>query len=377
VYSARHGVLGREVAVKMSIQGAAAGRDAQQRIIREAHMCATVRDAHVPRIYALDRLPDGTIYIVMEKVPGLPLPQITRGRRLPLRHAIQVTCAVLDALHAVHKKGIVHRDVKPSNLLVDMTAESPPRVCLLDFGVGKVVSSKELNFPDLTRKGDLLGTPMYMAPEQMLGQPVDARTDLYAAGIMLYELLAGRPPYPANSVAEVFAAVLRDDITPLSALRAGLPAALHEAVRKAISRKPDDRFDSARDMRKALEAGLAEVWQRPELAALAELEELLLLAGGEGIANDASAPGGPPACETAARSQQWENTAGTCEPPASERRPRSRARGIKRTVAAGATGVAAGGSAREQDRDEGRPGSKPGARGRKAPPSARVPRVAG
>ena len=279
MYRAHHAVLGREVAVKIP---SSPTRYAQERLMREAQMCATVRDVHVPRIYALDKLADGTIYIVMEKVAGLPLPQVSAGRRMPVRQAVQITCATLDAVYAVHKKGIVHRDIKPSNLLVDL-ADDPPAVSLLDFGVGKVVSSRELNFPALTCKGELLGTPMYMAPEQMLDQPVDARTDLYSVGVMLYELLAGRPPYPATSIAEVFAAVLRDDVAPLSTLRAALPSSMHEVVRKAMARNPDHRFDSARDMRKAIEAAYQDLMARPDLAALSELEELLTTDGSNDV----------------------------------------------------------------------------------------------
>jgi serine/threonine-protein kinase len=271
VYRAHHAVLGREVAVKVP---SAPTAYAHERLMREAQMCATVRDVHVPRIYALDKLPDGRIYIVMEKVPGEPLSRLAAGRRLPVRQAVQIACATLDAVHAVHRKGIVHRDVKPSNLLVDLSSD-PPDVRLLDFGVGKVVSSRDLRFPDLTCKGELLGTPMYMAPEQMLGDAVDGRTDLYAVGVILYELLAGRTPYPATTIAEVFAAALRDEAPPLASLRAGLPSSMLEFVSKAMSRRPDERFDSAREMQKALVAAHQDLRARPDLVALAELEELL------------------------------------------------------------------------------------------------------
>jgi serine/threonine protein kinase len=253
VYSAYHDLLRRQVAVKMSRVFGVNAKEGRERLVREAQMCASVRSAHLPRIYGLDVLADGTPYIVMEKLDGEPLSQIVATHPLSPREACLIVRQLLTALSAVHKKGIVHRDVKPGNVMIDLDHPSGPRVWLLDLGVGKVLNAAELDQPELTCQGELLGTPLYMAPEQVLGQAVDPRADLYAAGVVLYELLAGRTPFAATSVGEVFAAVLRDEMTPLDSLCPTLPGALIGLTTKACSKQPEERFQSALEMRAALE----------------------------------------------------------------------------------------------------------------------------
>jgi serine/threonine-protein kinase len=256
VYRAHHSVLKREVAVKMCHAVGAGEPELFERLVREARMCASVKDARVPRIYALDKRDDGTPYLVMEKVDGEPLAELLRRGRLHARTACQLAVQLLYALEAVHRAQVIHRDVKPSNLIIDLEREPTPRVRLLDFGIGKVLAKGPRRSPALTRPGEVVGTPMYMAPEQMIEGAIDPRVDVYAAGIVLYEMLAGRPPFRAPSVAETFVAVLHDDMPRLDVLRPGLPAALVELVHKACSRRPDGRFASASDMRLALEAVL-------------------------------------------------------------------------------------------------------------------------
>jgi serine/threonine-protein kinase len=254
VYRAHHSVLKREVAVKMCHTVGMGEPDLFERLVREARMCASVRDARVPRIYALDKRDDGTPYLVMEKVQGEALSELLKRGRLRARTACQLALELLLALEAVHRARVIHRDVKPSNLIVDISCPDAPRLRLLDFGIGKVFSEGPRRSPALTRPGEVVGTPMYMAPEQMIEGAIDPRVDVYAAGIVLYEMLAGRPPFRAPSVAETFVAVLHDEMPRLDLLRPGLPAALVELVHKATSRRPDGRFATARDMRVALEA---------------------------------------------------------------------------------------------------------------------------
>jgi serine/threonine protein kinase len=156
----------------------------------------------------------------------------------------------------VHRAQVIHRDVKPSNLIIDLDGEGEPRLRLLDFGIGKVISPQELRSPALTRPGEVVGTPMYMAPEQMTESAIDPRVDIYAAGVVLFEMLAGRPPFRAPSVAETFVAVLHDEMPQLCALRPDLPEELAAVVHKAAARKADERYGSAREMRLALEAAM-------------------------------------------------------------------------------------------------------------------------
>ncbi len=259
VYCASHGVLRREVAVKMSNVFGPLAEEARARLVREARMCASIRDPHVPRIYALEELEDGTPFIVMEKAEGCTLSHTLSVQRLSVGEACALGCELLDALSAVHRKSIIHRDIKPSNLMVHLKEGAPSRLRLLDFGVGKIETSSELDLPALTCRGELLGTPLYMAPEQILAQPIDARADLYSAGIVLYEMLSGRTPFEGDSVGAVFAAVLRDEMTPLSSLRPGLPTSLLAVVRRATAKQVEHRFANALAMREALAAALKDV----------------------------------------------------------------------------------------------------------------------
>ncbi len=259
VYRAQHAVLRREVAVKMSKVSGPLAAEARARLVREARMCASIRDSHVPRIYALAELEDGTPFIVMEKAEGTTLSHTLASRRLAVKEACALGCELLDALAAVHRKGIVHRDIKPSNLMVHLKEGAPLKLRLLDFGVGKVVSTSELDLPALTCRGELLGTPLYMAPEQILAQPIDARADLYSAGVVIYEMLAGRTPFEGDSVGAVFASVLRDEIVPLASLRPNLPASLLTVVRNATAKQAEHRYADARAMREALGTALKEV----------------------------------------------------------------------------------------------------------------------
>jgi serine/threonine-protein kinase len=259
VYAAYHSVLRREVAVKMSLGPQHGAFDGHARLVREAQMCASVRDAHVPCIYCLDRLEDGTPFIVMEKIEGRSLAQTLAARRLSAREACAVTCELLDALVNVHAKGIVHRDIKPSNLMVHFPDGARPQLKLLDFGVGKVLGSERPDLPALTSAGALLGTPLYMAPEQVLATAVDTRADVYAAGAVLYEMLAGRAPFVGDSVGEIFAAVLRDEIPPLLTLNPSLPTSLVAVVDRALEKKPDQRYQSAQAMHHALTTAMADL----------------------------------------------------------------------------------------------------------------------
>jgi serine/threonine-protein kinase len=256
VYRAHHSVLKREVAVKMCHTVGVGEPSLFERLVREARMCASVRDARVPRIYALDKRDDGTPYLVMEKVQGEALSELLKRGRLRAQTACQIAIELLHALEAVHRARVIHRDVKPSNLIVDIEGEGAraPRLRLLDFGIGKMFSEGPRRSPALTRPGEVVGTPMYMAPEQMIEGAIDVRVDVYAAGIVLYEMLAGRPPFRAPSVAETFVAVLHDEMPRLEVLRPGLPEALVALVHKATSKRPDGRFASTCDMRVALEA---------------------------------------------------------------------------------------------------------------------------
>ena len=277
VYSAFHRVLAREVAVKLCTVRGPHLAEAQMRLIYEAKMCASVRDPRVPRIYGLDRLEDGTPYLVMEKVTGEALSRTLRRWRVPVRYACDALSNLLDTLDSVHRAGLVHRDLKPSNLLVDLRPEATRPLHLIDFGIAKTIQP-DREYPEITRHGTLVGTPQYMAPEQIAGH-ADARSDIYSAGIVFYEMLAGSSPWAGQSVTGMLASILCEPIPKLQSLRPGLPSSVSAVVEKATARVASSRFQSAREMRAALARATSEL---VALGPRAEFEALALVQPDEG-----------------------------------------------------------------------------------------------
>jgi len=193
VYLASHLGLDRPVAVKIIRREFAGDRDVADRFLREARTMARLRHQHAAMIFDAGNLPDGRHFIVMEFVEGETLSQaLAREGRFTATRAVQIATQVCDVLEEAHRLGIVHRDLKPSNIML-----SGRGVCVLDFGVAKVLASSAESTAThaSTGSGQLVGTPRYMSPEPCLGQRVGARSDLYSLGVLLYEMLAGRPPF--------------------------------------------------------------------------------------------------------------------------------------------------------------------------------------
>jgi serine/threonine protein kinase len=251
VYEALHTRLGASVALKVLDVPDSYLHDGVLRMQREAEVCASIEDPHVPRIYDINALPDGTPYVVMEKISGTTLEEMLAAGPLPLSTVLEIADDLLAALEAVHRVGVIHRDIKPANLILQRESDGSFRVRLMDFGVSKA-TFREPTDPKLTRVGTVVGTPHYMAPEQITGEAVDARADVYATGIVLFEMLSGRMPFEGESTAEVVAAVLRHTPVLLSSLRPDVPRPLEAVVMQAMSPRPSDRFLTVRDMRAAL-----------------------------------------------------------------------------------------------------------------------------
>ncbi len=254
VYEALHKRLKVKVALKLLTIDGAYAQQARTRMAREAELYALLDDPRIPRVYDVNELPDGTPYVVMEMVPGESLEDlILRRGSLPAEHALGIAREVLLALASVHERGVLHRDVKPANVILTLSNDGPAQVRLVDFGIAKM-STRGSGEEAVTQRGALVGTPHYMAPERLAGHPADASTDVYAVGIMLYEMLAGVVPFNGSSLPLVMAAVMRE--TPLSLAERGISvsSALSALVMKAMAREPSDRFASARDMLDALEA---------------------------------------------------------------------------------------------------------------------------
>jgi serine/threonine protein kinase len=254
VYRATHLSLERTVALKIINSEYAANNDIAQRFAREARLMAKLHHPHAATIFDAGNLPDGRSFIVMEYVEGSSLAQIlTGGVRLPPKRAVEIAASICDVLGEAHSLGIIHRDLKPANIMLNERG-----VFVLDFGVAKMLESADSNSlkPWMTAAGSLLGTPYYMSPEQCSEQPVEARSDLYSLGVVLYEMLAGRLPFIAPSLPAMIIQQVTADPPPLDKLRDDLPPALVSAVHQLLAKNPEDRPANATVVRAMLEASL-------------------------------------------------------------------------------------------------------------------------
>ena len=257
VYEALHTRLNVRVAVKVLAAADPHEAEARSRLLREAELYARLSDPRFPRVYDVDELPDGTPFVVMEFIEGRTLAEALMFGPMEVDAVYYVAREILEALTEIHQVGIVHRDIKPSNILLEGDWGDDVGVRLVDFGIAKSVLSEPTAHP-LTQQGTMLGTPHYMAPEQITAQPLDERVDIYAVGVVLYELLTGQMPFDGPTVGEVIAAALRDTPKPLSSLRADVPKGLESVIMRAMARERDDRFASAHEMLCALHAARVE-----------------------------------------------------------------------------------------------------------------------
>ena len=266
VYRATHLGLQRSVAVKIIKSEFAADPDVADRFMREARTMAKLRHVGAAMIFDAGNLPDGRHFIIMEFIEGTTLSEaLAREGRFSPERAVNIAVQICDVLEEAHQLGIIHRDLKPSNIMLNERG-----VCVLDFGVAKVLSSADATASQAsTGSGQIIGTPRYMSPEQCLGQRVGARSDLYSLGVVLYEMLAGRPPFvdPLPSVVLVKQATAPPP--PLPKLRQDVPRALSLAVHSLLAKRCEDRPQTAAVARAQLE----KVLSRPERS-LPEVEPL-------------------------------------------------------------------------------------------------------
>lgn len=248
VYAAEHTGLGHEVAVKV-LRGAAAKDGGEiARLRREAYIQVHIEHPNVVRVMDLDQMPDGSIYVVMERLIGRALAdKLARDGLLAPGFAIPVFIGVCRALAAAHKKGVVHRDLKPGNIFLCEDGASK----VLDFGMSKLASAEAL-----TQTGYTLGTPEYMAPEQCIGANVEARTDIYALGVLMYEALTGELPISAQSRRELLDLHQRQVPTPMRIKRPDLPIPeeLDAVVMKCLKKRMQERPKSAAELEQMLAA---------------------------------------------------------------------------------------------------------------------------
>lgn len=245
VLRATHLELQEPVAVKLLLPGMGEREEFLVRFLREARAAARIKSEHVVRTYDIGTL-DGTLrYMVMEYLRGEDLAAyLLRNGPLPVPLAVDLVLQACDALAEAHQLGIIHRDLKPENLFIVHQPGGAFLVKVLDFGVSKAddapVSESGVG---VTRARSMLGTPLYASPEQMVSAAnVDARTDIWALGIVLYELLSGSTPFPGSTLAEVIARVVSSPAPPLRDLRSDVPARLEQVIMTCLQKKREDRF---------------------------------------------------------------------------------------------------------------------------------------
>jgi serine/threonine-protein kinase len=255
VYLAEHRLLKRPCAVKLIRPDAVADPAARARFEREVQITAALTHPNIVAVYDYGRAEDGAYYYVMEYVPGLSLEELVeRHGPLPPGRAVHLLRQVCRALCLAHAAGLIHRDIKPSNVIVAGSGGIGDQAKLLDFGL--VLPPARARAPGLTREGQVLGTPLFMAPEQAAadGRAVDGRSDLYALGAVAYYLMTGRPPFEGSDGLEVLIAHARDPVVPPSRVRADHPEDLERVVLRCLAKDPAERFPDAEALERALDA---------------------------------------------------------------------------------------------------------------------------
>jgi serine/threonine protein kinase len=249
VYAAEQVGLKRVVAFKLYSMESGTTAQLLERFQREAELLARIHHENVVAVFDSGIMFDGSPYLVVQRLSGESLAARLAEGGLSMGEAVQLARQALHALVALGDAGITHRDVKPDNLVLDRLPDGSTVLKLVDFGIAKEIAAQVPGVPE-----DLVGTPHYMAPEQVRGEPLDARCDLYALGATLYEMLTGRPPHTGETLHDLATATLFDPIIPVRALRPECPERLEQIVMRALEREPGARFCTAREMRSALDA---------------------------------------------------------------------------------------------------------------------------
>jgi eukaryotic-like serine/threonine-protein kinase len=255
VVAATHLDLDQRVAIKVLQKSAAYNQDAMARFLREARAAAKIRSEHVARVMDVGKLSDGLTYIVMEFLDGSDLADVlVKDGPMRITTAADYVLQACEGIAAAHAAGIIHRDIKPANLFL---ARQPGRtnvVKILDFGVSKFSRNAIIaSDGSATQTGQVFGSPIYMSPEQLDSTiPIDGRTDIWALGIVLYELLAGKPPFYGKSSANIMTSIMRDPAPKLRAIRADVPEALEEVVMRCLEKDRDQRFSTVIDLAEAI-----------------------------------------------------------------------------------------------------------------------------
>ncbi|NNF07329.1 MAG: protein kinase [Candidatus Eisenbacteria bacterium] len=256
VYLAEDQRLGRQVALKVVPPETSNDPERLARFEREARVVAGLNHPNIVVLHSVETV-EGTTFITMEYVDGKPLTAHLRPEGLALSQVLTIATPLADAIASAHKQGVTHRDLKPDNIMIN----DEGRVKVLDFGLAKLVEADQGGDFDVTMdagnlatsEGMVLGTPAYMSPEQAEGKPVDHRTDIFALGIILYQMVTGKRPFEGDTRMSTLTAVIRDDPQPVTELVGGLPTHLGRVIQRCLAKDPDRRYQTALDIRNELE----------------------------------------------------------------------------------------------------------------------------
>jgi serine/threonine-protein kinase len=265
--------IGRKVALKLLHPEMTRDQNLLARFRREGVVLCSLRDAHTITTYDFDQTPDGTLYIAMELLEGVSLHEVFHHEApIPWPRMLKIASEMCSSLDEAHKQGIVHRDLKPENIYLEKRPGNPEFVKILDFGIAKVMRGDGTGqqSPQLTATGQTLGTLEYMSPEQLMGKPLDGRSDVYAVGVLSYELITARLPFPdAVGPAALISAQLRKVPDPPSVALPGarIPPGVDHVILKALEKDRKNRFNDVMELQRACEQVLASGGQVPAIAA--------------------------------------------------------------------------------------------------------------
>ena len=249
VYLAHDPRIDRQVALKVLHKQHLSSHQITKRFIKEAKAIGRLSHPGIVSVYDVGK-DHGTIYIAMEYLEGKPLNKEVKSKAFDIASIVRIGRQVAAALDYAHQKGIVHRDIKPSNLMI-----KDHQVKLTDFGIAHFEDASQTL---RTRSGDILGTPAYMSPEQVAGQPVDKRSDLYSLGVILYELLVGQRPFKEKTLTALFKAISEHKVIPPKKANPSLPKELSLLVLKSMQKNPDRRYQSGAELASDLSAFIPE-----------------------------------------------------------------------------------------------------------------------
>jgi serine/threonine protein kinase len=240
VYRAHDPHIDRPIALKVMREGRVASNEIVQRFLKEARAIGKLSHPNIVTVYDAGQ-DQGSIFIAMELLVGKPLKEIMRDKQMDHRDIVKLGIQVAEALDYAHQNGIIHRDIKPSNIILTPTDQ----VKITDFGIARI---EDPAATQQTRAGEILGTPVYMSPEQVMGNPVDSRSDLYSLGVILYELFAGKKPFTGKTIAAIFNAILQQEPVELKSANSPMSQTLCDVIMKSLNKSPENRFQSGKEM---------------------------------------------------------------------------------------------------------------------------------